>query len=782
MWIGFTTLAPTDVDIWSIHRDPVNNDIHEFPLASVQGCENSAGAGTCAGLGLVNAGANIFRIRYDVDFLMAADPATPGGTKDAKLSPCQHLRASRFLTSNPGICPGVGTATEFASNMGVMSPIPHEIIARTGRKIDSPAGSLVTIDVNGATATNGEYLFPLGLNLGGIEVAEMNEIDLNAFPTPLTFEGIPWNLDRRLSPGGCLDNGGNPVACPAGALGTYVLDPFPYSGLDPRTQADFAAGGIQGGLPTGAYNDPVFNNSANPLSNVRNRIFTYVTDVGGGVFKANGNNTVLPYVLGSFPADPALIPINPTPVLNIFPPIADEDAATGTIGVPGVINVLANDIAVFGTIDPASVAIATPPATGTAVANPDGTITFTPAGAGVEIFTYTVANNFGSVSLPGTVTVTTVATFTITSAAAPNGTISPVGATTVTSGTSQTYTITPDAGFTVANLAVDGVVLPGATSYTFTNVLADHAINAYFTNQTYTITASAGANGTVTPDGVTTVNTGAASTFTFAPNPGFNIASLVVDGITLPAAASYTFTSITGNHTISANFGSNFTITAAAGPNGAISPAGASTVIGGTSQTYTIIPNAGFTVAALVVDGTTLPGATSYTFTGVAGDHYINAYFEGVVVPASVTITAGAGPNGTITPAGATTVPGGANQTFTIAGSPGFFVSALVVDGTTLPGATSYTFTNAVTDHYINAYFEAFPASVTITAAAAPGGTITPAGANVVTGGTDQTFTITPDPGLTVAALVVDGVVLPGATTYTFTGVSADHYINAYFQ
>jgi len=104
------------------------------------------------------------------------------------------------------------------------------------------------------------------------------------------------------------------------------------------------------------------------------------------------------------------------------------------------------------------------------------------------------------------------------------------------------------------------------------------------------------------------------------------------------------------------------------------------------------------------------------------------------------------------------------------------------VDGVQLPGATTHTFTNVTGSHYINAYFAALPASVTITSAAAPNGTISPAGANVVTGGTNQTYTITPDAGFTVAALVVDGVVLPGATSHTFTNVTEDHYINAYFQ
>jgi hypothetical protein len=225
---------------------------------------------------------------------------------------------------------------------------------------------------------------------------------------------------------------------------------------------------------------------------------------------------------------------------------------------------------------------------------------------------------------------------------------------------------------------------------------------------------------------------------------------------------------------------SNFTINAAAGVNGTISPAGATVVTPGSNLAYTVTPDPGFQVAALVVDGTTLPGATSYTFTNVTTDHYINAYF--VAGTATATINAAAGPNGAISPAGATSVTLGGDQGYTITPDPGFQVAALVVDGTTLPGAASYNFTNVTADHYINAYFDVLPATFTISAAAGPGGAISPAGANTVAGGSNQTFTITPNPGLTVAALVVDGTVLPGATSYTFTNVTSDHYINAYFQ
>jgi hypothetical protein len=297
-------------------------------------------------------------------------------------------------------------------------------------------------------------------------------------------------------------------------------------------------------------------------------------------------------------------------------------------------------------------------------------------------------------------------TFTITAAAAANGTISPAGAVTVIQGNSQTFTIIPNAGFAVAALVVDGTQLPGATSYTFTDVAADHYINAYFEPSALTITAAAAANGSISPAGAIAVTSGSNMTYTITPNAGFMVAALVVDGSVLPGAATYTFANVAASHYINAYFKpiATFEITSAAAANGNISPAGATAVTSGSNQTYTITPNTGFTVAALVVDGTVLPGTTTYTFMNVTGSHYVNAYFE--AIPATVTITSAAGPNGTISPAGANTVAGGTNQTFTITPNAGFAVAALVVDGQLLPGATTYTFTNVTTSHYINAYFQ----------------------------------------------------------------------------
>ncbi len=94
-------------------------------------------------------------------------------------------------------------------------------------------------------------------------------------------------------------------------------------------------------------------------------------------------------------------------------PVAVNDAATvkrSTLAIPTsvIINVLANDYDTDGTLNPATVVIVnTPSRGGIAVANLNGTITFTPKVnfLGTDVFTYTVLDNLGAVSNRATVRV-----------------------------------------------------------------------------------------------------------------------------------------------------------------------------------------------------------------------------------------------------------------------------------------------------------------------------------------------------------------------------------------
>ena len=96
------------------------------------------------------------------------------------------------------------------------------------------------------------------------------------------------------------------------------------------------------------------------------------------------------------------------------PPTAVNDSATTTQDTPVTINVIGNDTDPGGTINPATVTITGAAGNGTAIANADGTVSYTPnAGfTGVDTFRYTVNDNAGATSNQATVTVTVVSSGT----------------------------------------------------------------------------------------------------------------------------------------------------------------------------------------------------------------------------------------------------------------------------------------------------------------------------------------------------------------------------------
>ena len=145
----------------------------------------------------------------------------------------------------------------------------------------------------------------------------------------------------------------------------------------------------------------------------------------------------------------------------------------------------------------------------------------------------------------------------------------------------------------------------------------------------YTITAGAGAHGTITPAGSVSVAQGQNQTFTVTADGGYTVDTVMVDGVSVGAVATYTFSQVRGPHAISATFKlpASFMITAAAGLNGTISPSGAVPVLQGTSQAFTFTPNPGFAVTAVAVDGASVGVAGSYTFRNVQATHSISVTF-----------------------------------------------------------------------------------------------------------------------------------------------------------
>lgn len=71
----------------------------------------------------------------------------------------------------------------------------------------------------------------------------------------------------------------------------------------------------------------------------------------------------------------------------------------------------------------------------------------------------------------------------------------------------------------------------------------------------YTITATAGANGTISPQGNITVANGNGVEFTFKPNNGYKVSKVYVDGYEVKVSNNkYAFKAVDANHTISVTF------------------------------------------------------------------------------------------------------------------------------------------------------------------------------------------------------------------------------------
>jgi FtsP/CotA-like multicopper oxidase with cupredoxin domain len=145
-------------------------------------------------------------------------------------------------------------------------------------------------------------------------------------------------------------------------------------------------------------------------------------------------------------------------------------------------------------------------------------------------------------------------TLPVTPTAGLHGAISPSSVQNVPYGTDITFNMTPDAHYHVDQVLVDGKSVGPVTSYTFTNVTTPHTISVTFAIDQFFISPTVTGPGTISPDTLQTVPYAGSATFTMAPTAGSRIANVLVDGVSVGAVSTYTFTNVSANHTIQAVF------------------------------------------------------------------------------------------------------------------------------------------------------------------------------------------------------------------------------------
>ena len=175
-----------------------------------------------------------------------------------------------------------------------------------------------------------------------------------------------------------------------------------------------------------------------------------------------------------------------------------------------------------------------------------------------------------------------------------NGTISPSTPQTVDHGATTSFTLAPAANYHVGSVTgTCGGSLTGNV-YTTNAVVADCTVIASFAIDTHTVSPSVdGGNGTISPSTPQTVDHGATTSFTLAPDPNYHIVTPVggTCGGTL-AGNVYTTNAVNADCTVVATFAiDTHTVTPSVGSgSGTISPSTPQSVDHGATTSFTLTP------------------------------------------------------------------------------------------------------------------------------------------------------------------------------------------------
>lgn len=356
----------------------------------------------------------------------------------------------------------------------------------------------------------------------------------------------------------------------------------------------------------------------------------------------------------------------------------------------------------------------------------------------------------------------------------------------------RTYTFSGPAVSGVRGARVVGQVRSTDTSYHWI-VKELQVTGSSSAATTFAITAAAGANGSISPNGSVTVNQGANQPFTITPAAGFVVASVTVDGANVGAVTSYTFSNVQGTHTISAAF----------------SPAstGSNIALNGTAYGWSGLTSSTANTGRVVQPGLNDNNLSVGVDLNPAGDT-VNAWeAAGIVWPTTSSVAAVSFINGNVTSDGDGFLTANCTLQFSTDGTAwtnsGWALSPAYPNSASASGKT-YTFSGTAvsgirgarvvgqvrsTDtsyHWIVKEVQVTGGGSTgttfaLTASAGSNGTITPSGTINVARGATQSFAITPNSGYVVSSVTVDGSNVGAVMNYTFTNVQAAHVIRATF-
>ncbi|MHC4230777.1 MAG: InlB B-repeat-containing protein, partial [Planctomycetota bacterium] len=269
--------------------------------------------------------------------------------------------------------------------------------------------------------------------------------------------------------------------------------------------------------------------------------------------------------------------------------------------------------------------------------------------------------------------------------------------------------------------------------------------------------------------------------FTADPNTGYEVDKWSVDGSDVQTGGdSFTLSDIQADHSVDVTFKLlEFNIEGIAGPNGAISPVGDTTVTYGSDLEFTATPDGEYLVRIWSVDGEQVQiGGTEFTLMNIQADHTVDVSFSLLYYLVSSSSTGG----GSIDPDATLTAEPGDSLSYSAEPDDEYRIIHWSVDGEVVQWEGSgFTLSDIQDDHSVTVLFG--QVDYAITATAGPGGSVSPKNVGVTSGG-NYTFTATPDAGYEVDTWFMDsGVAQTGGATYEVRGpIYEDHAIHVTFK
>lgn len=248
--------------------------------------------------------------------------------------------------------------------------------------------------------------------------------------------------------------------------------------------------------------------------------------------------------------------------------------------------------------------------------------------------------------------------------------------------------------------------LNGTGTMLSTNIIIDNDITFYAKWDQYVISTNAGLHGSII-----SVGNSALPEYSFTPDAGYQVDSVLIDGTNVGPISGYQFININSDHTLSVTFKKlSFQLSATSGLHGSCSPSNTTNINYGDNLTYFFIPDTGYQVDYIEIDEINMGSASAYSFTNIQSPHTVYAAFKLL----QYNLTASAGIHGTISPSGNTFVNYGDTQLYTFTPDSNYQIDTVFVDGVNKGTITSFAFTNIQSAHTINVSFKPKTGSVSL--------------------------------------------------------------------